>query len=243
MEFPKINLHIHSIFSDGKNSIKQIIKKSLKLGLNYIAITDHFTNSWKANVIPTLDTVEKIEFYLKEISKCQNYLRENNKNLNLFKGIEIDIESSETFIKKLIQPEKFDIILFEYLETPEGISFIKELIDFWKKTIEEDDFPILGLAHFDPSFFIHESLDTLIHFLVDYDIYFEFNSWYPDYYSRQNELFFKKLKGSGYSIPVAIGCDSHSSRRLADIEEPLELIEFYCLEDNLKQFLNLLQNK
>ena len=61
MTFPKINLHIHSIYSDGNNSIREIVDKAIKLGLDYICITDHFTNSWKANVIPNLDTKDKIE--------------------------------------------------------------------------------------------------------------------------------------------------------------------------------------
>ncbi len=48
MPFPKINLHIHSNYSDGKQTINQIVDKAIKLELDYIAITDHFTNSWKA---------------------------------------------------------------------------------------------------------------------------------------------------------------------------------------------------
>ena len=58
MNFPKINLHIHSTFSDGRNTIKQIIKRAIQLNLSYICITDHFTNSWKAGVIPTLNNEE-----------------------------------------------------------------------------------------------------------------------------------------------------------------------------------------
>jgi predicted metal-dependent phosphoesterase TrpH len=59
MKVPKFNLHIHSIYSDGKNTIKKIVEKSLKLELEYIAITDHFTDSWKARVINTLDSKKK----------------------------------------------------------------------------------------------------------------------------------------------------------------------------------------
>ena len=243
MEFPKINLHTHTLFSDGKNSIKQIVNKSIKLGLNYLAITDHFTNSWKAGVISTtLNTLEKIDHYLNEITECQEFLTLNNKNLKLYKGIEVDIGSSSAYIKRLIRPTEFDLILFEYLETPEGIAFVKNIIDQWKKTIVFNrSFPLFGLAHFDPSNFIYGSLNILMQFLKEYDIYVEFNSSYPQFYSWRNELFFKKLKE--YNIMVTIGSDAHTSRDLDNMFNPLEMIKVYKLENNLEIFINHLKQK
>lgn len=240
MNFPKINLHIHSRYSDGKNSIKQIVEKSLELGLEYIAITDHFSNSWKEKIISTLNSDDKIDEYLEEIAYFQNYLKENKEILILYKGIEIDLGSSERFIKKHVQADKFDLILFEYLETPNSFAFINNIIQYWKKsTLSSRDFPLLGLAHFDPSLFIQGDLDMLIQFLKKYNIYFEFNSRYPEFYSRQNELFFEKIKK--YDVPVAMGSDSHDLIRLNDIEEPLEMIQYYELKSNLNLFLEMLK--
>jgi len=242
MDFPKINLHTHSVFSDGKNSIKQLVTISLKLKLNYLAITDHFSDSWKSNIIPTLNTAEKIEDYLTKIENCQIFLKTNNKNLRLYKGIEIDIGSSEKVIKKLIRPEDFDIILFEYLETPEGMAYIRNIIEYWKKlTPTNNKFPLLGLAHFDPSNFIHQGLDSLIFFLKEFKIYYEFNSSYYEYFSKKNELFFKKLKE--HNIYIAIGSDAHNLNGLDFIEEPLKMIEIYNLENNFKLFLERLKNR
>ncbi|MHA1257903.1 MAG: PHP domain-containing protein [Promethearchaeota archaeon] len=242
MEFPRINLHTHTIFSDGKNSIKDMVNKALKLGLNYLAITDHFTDSWKSGIITTLNSREKIEDYLNEISECQEFLSVSNKNLRLYKGIEVDIGSSGDYIKRLIHPTKFDIIIFEYLETPEGIAFIKNLIDQWKISLPNPkSFPIIGLAHFDPSHFFYGTLDILLHFLSDYNIYFEFNSSYSQYYSWRYESFFKKLKE--YNIFVAIGSDAHNSRSLDNILDPLEMIKAYDLESNLEMFINHLKQK
>lgn len=239
MTFPKINLHVHSNFSDGKNSIKQIVQRSLKLGLDFIAITDHYTDSWKA-WFSTLKNSEKLSEYLEEISICQNYLKIHDKKLTLFKGIEIDLASSEQFIKKNIQVDKFDLILFEYLHGLEAIAFVNNIIHYWKRTITQTSkFPILGLAHFDPSYFIHGNLDALIKFLKDNHIYFEFNSSYPRFYSLQNELFFQRLKEE--IIPVAIGCDSHRLSNLNDIEEPIEMIKYYNLEKNFQIFLDNLK--
>lgn len=242
MAFPKLNLHIHSKYSDGRNSIKQIVKKSIEYELNYIAITDHFSNSWKASVIPTLDSKEKISNYILEINQCQQYLKRENVKLRLFKGIEIDIGSLESYILNLINPYEFDIILFEYLESPEGIAFIKNILKSWKKKyIANKNFPILGLAHFDPSFFIYSYFDVLIPFLKEYNIYFEFNSSYSQYYARKFQDFFLKLKES--SILVAIGCDSHNLSDLMNIKEPFYMIRDYELEDNLGILINLLESK
>jgi len=238
MQFPRLNLHIHSNYSDGKQSITKIIAKSLKLELNYIAITDHFTNSWKAWV-SKLNNNETILSYLEEISICQKFLRAKNKSLTLLKGIEVDLESTEQFIKNHLDINEFDLILFEYLQSYESIAFVKNIIHYWKKhIINKNAFPILGLAHFDPSYFMLGNLDTLMSFLKIYNIYFEFNSSYPSFYSTKYKRFFEKLKE--HEIPVAIGCDSHNLKTLDNIEEPLEMIKYYNLESNFEILIKTL---
>jgi len=240
MVLPKLNLHIHSIYSDGRNNIEQIVKKALKTGLDYICITDHFTNSWKADIIPNLNNLDKIKRYLGEISQFKEFLAKENKNLTLLKGVEIDLSSSEKYIINNISPNMFDLILFEYLESFEGIAFVKKILEYWKKK-NYNDFPLIGLAHFDPSFFIIRGLDILLDFLKQYDIIIEFNSSYPQFYSRKHEIFYNKLKDSG--IKVSIGCDSHHISSLKDIESPYNMIEFYNLEENLKDLIYSLEFK
>ena len=241
MQFPKLNLHIHSDYSDGKQSIRQIVEKSIKLDLDYIAITDHFTNSWKAWV-STLKNKELITKYLEELSICQDYLKSQNKLLTLLKGIEIDLASTEQFIKKNINAVKFDLILFEYLQSYESIAFVQNLIHHWRKQlVDTNNFPVLGLAHFDPSYFMLGNLDTLMKFLKKYNIYFEFNSSYPSFYSIRYKRFFEKLKE--YNIPVGIGGDTHRLSNLNDIAEPIEMIEYYNLEANFEILLKTLTQR
>ncbi len=240
MVLPKLNLHIHSIYSDGRNNIEQIVKKALKTGLDYICITDHFTNSWKADIIHNINNLDKIKRYLGEISHFKELLAKENKNLTLLKGVEIDLSSSEKYIINNISPNMFDLILFEYLESFEGIAFVKKILEYWKKK-NYNNFPLIGLAHFDPSFFIIRGLDILLDFLKQYDIIIEFNSSYPQFYSRKHEIFYNKLKDSG--IKVSIGCDSHHISSLKDIESPYNMIEFYNLEENLKDLIYSLEFK
>ena len=238
MSFPEINLHIHSNYSDGKNNIQQIVRRALELGLDYIAITDHFTNSWKAWV-STLKDTEIISIYFEELSNCQKFLKKNNHSLKLIKGLEIDLGSSENFIKKCIDISKVDLILFEYLQDIETLAFIKNLINYWKNSLlDTSNLPLLGLAHFDPSHFLHGGLDILINFLKENHIYFEFNPRYSEFYSTRNFLFFEKVKEN--LVPVAIGCDSHTLHNLNDTKEPLEMISYYNLENNFQILLESL---
>jgi DNA polymerase (family 10) len=241
MQFPKINLHIHSTYSDGKQTIRQIVEIALKLELEYIAITDHFTDSWKAWV-SKLNNTQIIFEYLDDLLNCQNYLRDYDKSLVLLKGLEVDLGSSLQFIKSLIKIDDFDIILLEYLQSYESIAFIKNIMDFWsKKLSHKDKLPIIGLAHFDPSYFMIGNLDTLMSFLKEYNIFFEFNSSYPSFYSTRYERFFEMLRE--FKVPVGIGCDSHNNMTLDNFEEPLEMIKYYNLEGNYEKLLSILSEK
>ena len=242
MKLPKLNLHIHSTYSDGKNSISQIVSSALDKGLDYICITDHFTNSWKADIIPNLNSLDKIEMYLEEIGQFQKYLLDEERQMALFKGIEIDLNSTEKFILNSISPAKFDIIIFEYLESIEGISFIKKIINYWRKNSKNSKvFPLIGLAHFEPSFFVINGMNILIDFLTQNQIFFEFNSSYPQFYSQKYHSFFDQLKKR--NVLVSIGCDSHHISRLKDIEEVYDRIKFYELESNLIDLVQILDKK
>jgi len=83
------------------------------------------------------------------------------------------------------------------------------------------------------------NLDRLMNFLKKYNIYFEFNSSYPSYYSPRYKQFFEKLKE--YKIPVAIGSDSHNLGNLNDIDEPFEMINYYNLITNFELLINELE--
>jgi histidinol phosphatase-like PHP family hydrolase len=230
-----MNLHIHSKYSDGNNTIEEIVKSAINADLEYIAITDHFSNSWKSKVIPTLNDKEKIENYLDEIETINSQLREINERLVVLKGIEIDLSSSYSYISSLIKPNDFDLILFEYLETPEALSFLKNIINNWKVSYDKTEIPFLGLAHFDPSFLIFSDMEVLLSFLSQFKIFVEFNSRYPQYYSSKYIQFYQKLKER--KVAVTIGCDSHTLSNIGDIEDPFAAIKNYDLRNNFLAFL------
>ena len=242
MTIPKINLHIHSIYSDGRNKIETIVKRADKLNFKFIAITDHFSNSWKAGVIKTLDSHIKINNYLEKISDQNEDLQAKDSNLRVLKGIEIDLGSSRRYIESLINPSKFDLILLEYLHSPETMGFVRNILKNWEIRLQKQSqsFPLLGLAHFDPSRFIYSNVEVLLEFLQKHNIYFEFNSAYSSYYSvKYKESFFDKF--NDFNILVGMGADAHSVNELDLIHEPLDMIKYYNLEPNLEKLIYKLE--
>ncbi|MFW9952462.1 MAG: PHP domain-containing protein, partial [Candidatus Thorarchaeota archaeon] len=192
MVLRKVNLHVHSNFSDGLNSIEQIANKAIKLGLEYICITDHLSNSWKSNIIPTLDNSTKISDYLRKISNINSQLEHNDINLRILKGVEIDIGSDMNYIIRLINPKKFDLILFEYLESYDGIAFISNLINYWRiHSNRKFELAIFGLAHLDPSYFYYSNFHQIVDLFTENDLIYEFNTSYPHSYSSKYQSLFQ----------------------------------------------------
>ncbi len=56
-----IDLHIHTIFSDGKNTIEETVDTAVKLGLKKIAITDHVRRSsdWFLNYYKEIKSIKR----------------------------------------------------------------------------------------------------------------------------------------------------------------------------------------
>lgn len=77
------NLHGHSTWSDGKNSIEEVAKAAAERGYEYVAITDH---SRALTVARGLDE-KRLRQQIEEIDKLNGKL----KGIAILKGIEVDI--------------------------------------------------------------------------------------------------------------------------------------------------------
>ncbi|MRI58369.1 MAG: DNA polymerase/3'-5' exonuclease PolX [Epsilonproteobacteria bacterium] len=76
------DLHTHSTFSDGKNSIEEMARAAMELGYSYIAITDH---SKRLSVARGVDE-KKILQELEQIDMINEKVE-----IEILKGIEVDI--------------------------------------------------------------------------------------------------------------------------------------------------------
>jgi DNA polymerase (family 10) len=75
--------HIHSFYSDGKNSIRSMAQASKKMGFSYIGLSDHSQSAHYAGGL----TLEKLKKQWKEVDQVNQEMD----GLTLFKGIESDI--------------------------------------------------------------------------------------------------------------------------------------------------------
>jgi len=81
----KGDLHIHTDWSDGHNSIEEMALAAKKLGYQYIAITEH---SGGRGIAHGLD-VERLRKQIEEIKK----VNEHTDGIQVFSGIEVDIRA------------------------------------------------------------------------------------------------------------------------------------------------------
>jgi DNA polymerase (family 10) len=95
----KGDLHMHSNYSDGANSIEELIEAAKKRGYEYIAITDHVGSLAVANAVDETKLLEQIS-HIHELNKQE-------KGIRVLAGAEINIdldgklELSEDVLKKL----------------------------------------------------------------------------------------------------------------------------------------------
>jgi DNA polymerase (family 10) len=81
------SLHNHSTWSDGHNTLQEIIAHMQELGCDYWAITDHSKSSFQANGLDAARLCQQ----LKEIKQLNQRLADEGSDFRLLTGIEVDI--------------------------------------------------------------------------------------------------------------------------------------------------------
>jgi len=101
----KGDLHMHTTASDGANTIMEMAESAMKLGYEYIAITDH---SKAVGVAHGLDEKRLLK-HIKDIDAVNEELKK--KKFRILKGAEVDIlsDGSLDYDKKTL--EKLDIVV------------------------------------------------------------------------------------------------------------------------------------
>ncbi len=97
------DLHMHSSWSDGRDTIEEMIVASRQLGYEYIAITDHSERAWSSRKLSAGEVPDqRAEVML---------LRERYPSIHILHGIEVDImhDGSLDFEDDLLAG--FDIVL------------------------------------------------------------------------------------------------------------------------------------
>ncbi|MBN2542829.1 DNA polymerase/3'-5' exonuclease PolX [bacterium] len=95
--------HIHSNYSDGVESIENIVKKCIELGYEYVGICDHSKSAYYANGL----TEERIIQQHREIDALQGKYSQ----IKIFKGIEVDIASDGSLDYNDDILKSFDVVI------------------------------------------------------------------------------------------------------------------------------------
>jgi DNA polymerase (family X) len=97
------DLHMHTTWSDGRDTLELMVWGAMQLGYEYVAITDHSERAWSSRKLTRDDVPKQRE----EIDA----LRERVKGIEILHGIEVDImkDGSLDFDDALL--ESFDIVL------------------------------------------------------------------------------------------------------------------------------------
>jgi DNA polymerase (family 10) len=97
------DLHMHSSWSDGRDTIEDMVLASRQLGYEYIAITDHSERAWSSRKL----TADEVPDQRAEVE----FLRQRYPGIQILHGIEVDImhDGSLDFEDGLLT--SFDIVL------------------------------------------------------------------------------------------------------------------------------------
>ena len=97
------DLHMHSTWSDGRNTVAEMVTASKQLGYAYVAITDHSEHAWSSRTLAAADVPRQREEF--------DALRTRVRGIDLLHGVEVDImpDGRLDFDDDLL--EGFDIVL------------------------------------------------------------------------------------------------------------------------------------
>lgn len=199
----KSDLHVHSRWSDGNNSIEEIALSAKQRGYSYIAITDHSQSLRVARGMSVADLKKK----KKEIEAV-------NKKINNFMvlfGTEVDIDSEGNIDYKDSVLKEFDLVIAAihtgFKQTKEKLTkrLIKACQNKYVHIIAHPTGRLLGArAPYDID------MDEVLRIAKLTNTYLEINA-FPDRLDL-NDVNSRKAKEFG--VRLALGTDSHEINQL-----------------------------
>jgi DNA polymerase (family X) len=100
-------LHVHTTWSDGKHTVRQMADAAYERGYEYIAICDHSKTAVYANGL----NEERVKQQHEEINRLNEELRTEGKIFTILKGIESDILTDGSLDYSDTVLETFDVVI------------------------------------------------------------------------------------------------------------------------------------
>ena len=98
------DLQMHSTFSDGANTMEDMVEKCISKGYKYMGFTDHFGNLAVANAV----TENEFEEYLQNIRRVAEIYKDK---IKVYAGAEVNIKPNGTLDFDQKKLEKLDYVL------------------------------------------------------------------------------------------------------------------------------------
>lgn len=212
LEVPDIkgDLHVHTNESDGSNTLDEISAAAIKLGYEYVAITDHSRAVGVAHGLDETRALKQIE----SIDAFNERLKKSGKKFRFLKGAEVDIRADGTLDHTDKVLTKLDCVVGAIHS-----GFTMSLVDMTTRILKGIRTGKLNiLAHPTGRLIgVREAYQVDMEAVMDeakkYGVALELNS-YPERLDL-NDAHCKRAKEKG--IPVAISTDSHSIMHLSNI--------------------------
>jgi histidinol phosphatase-like PHP family hydrolase len=236
-----MDIHNHTIWSDGLHKPEEIIENAIDNGLEVIGISDHYYTD-KCKSISSKD----LPTYIEELNNLKEQYRDS---IKVKIGVEICMNRLLVNLNKLPYEllNKLDYVLFEYLD----YAFLGTKHDDWNKYSVKlknigpyvDKLTCdVGLSHADPFILakiygnddILDGLEDVISYIKKYKVFWEFNVSQSSIYfnhimnnrdAPEVKKLLKLLKDK--DIHVKIGSDTHNLKDfyIGDIEDAYKLIK------------------
>ena len=200
------DVHMHTVETDGKNTISEMAEAARGRGYQYMAITDHSKNLAFANGLDDKRAEEHIR-RIREVDKRSEEIR-------IFAGIEVDILADGALDLSDSVLEQMDVVIASvhshFQQEP------RQMTDRLLRTIENKNVSILG--HPTGRLLLHREgfqfdLDTILNAAAHNKVAMELNS-YPDRLDLcDRHLRMARDKG----VRVVVNTDSHHTSHLEKI--------------------------
>ena len=221
-----IDYHIHSYFSDGDQTIKEILATAIRRKLTAIAITDHCDAEGKFMYIRDTKPPRSLIEYISEVRAISE-----NSPLKVYLGLEITAFQNN---ENMIFPTEFNSLDFILIETffPQKSYFTEfDPVKFAIQLKSQLEIPV-GLAHPTISH-IENNFDKI----EKNDIFIELNSDKLISKPQEKEDIFDRLKKllSDSKVKISVGSDAHIIFLIGGVKE----IWNFIIANNFKNRLIL----
>lgn len=237
----KYSYHVHSTYSDGESSIKEIIQNAKKIGLDEIGISDHFCLTKDGSTIPSNMQKENFDNYISEVL---NYSSSIKPKVKLGLEAEFVQETLDEF-KQMVTKYPFDYLIGschmidafdDSVENlPQNYSSVI-MRNYWKvikQMASTKTFDIVG--HLDrtkklgikPSIDLSKEINEALIAIKDADMTVELNTsgWHQPCKEQYPSVdLLKKCKK--LDIPIIVTSDAHRIEHLTrDFDKAFRLLK------------------